>query len=165
MIEAILKKPIIILGCGNILFGDDGFGPEVIEYLEAHYRLPETVWIQDMGTSIQEFLFDLLISPTKPKRIFIIDAVFLPGRRAGELFEIDLEQLPEGKISGRSAHQFPSIGKLQELGALPGVDIRILVVQAREIPETVRPGLSLEVKEAIPPACAWLVKEIGSGKI
>ena len=164
MIEDILEKPIIILGCGNVLFGDDGFGPGVIEYLEAHNRLPETVWIQDMGTSIQEFLFDLLISPTKPKRIFIIDAISQSGRRAGELFEIDLAQLPEGKISSRPAHQFPSIGKLQELGTLTGVDIRILVVQIREIPETVRPGLSPEVKEAIPPACDWLIKEIGSGK-
>jgi coenzyme F420 hydrogenase subunit delta len=165
MIEHILKKPIIILGCGNVLFGDDGFGPAVIEYLEAHYRLPETVWIQDMGTSIQEFIFDLLISPSRPKRIFIIDALSQPGRGAGELFEIDLAQLPEGKISGRPAHQFPSIGKLQELMTLTGVDIRILVVQTREIPEMVRPGLSMEVKGAIPRACDWLVKEIGLEKI
>ncbi len=165
MIQDILKKPIIILGCGNILFGDDGFGPAVIEYLEAHYRLPETVWVQDMGTSIQEFLFDLVISPAKPKRLFIIDAISQPGRRAGELFEIDFAQFPEGKISGRPAHQFPSVGKLQALGTLTGLDIRILVVQTRDLPETVRPGLSAEVKEAIPRACDWLIKEIGSGKI
>ena len=23
----------LIVGCGNILFGDDGFGPKVIEYM------------------------------------------------------------------------------------------------------------------------------------
>jgi coenzyme F420 hydrogenase subunit delta len=27
-------KPIIIFGCGNILFGDDGFGPAVAEELQ-----------------------------------------------------------------------------------------------------------------------------------
>jgi coenzyme F420 hydrogenase subunit delta len=165
MSQDILNKPIIILGCGNILFGDDGFGPKVIDYLETHYRLPETVSAQDMGTSIQEFLFDLVISPAKPKRIFIIDAISLPNRRAGELFEIEPDQFPEGKISGRPAHQFPSVGKLQALGALNEVEIRIMVVQTRELPEMVRPGLSSEVEEAIPRICDWLVREIGSGII
>ena len=26
------KARVVILGCGNILFGDDGFGPEAVEY-------------------------------------------------------------------------------------------------------------------------------------
>ncbi len=162
--QDLLKKPILILGCGNILFGDDGFGPEVIGYLEAHYRLPETVLAQDMGTSLQEFLFDLLIAPVKPKRVFIIDAISRVGQKSGELFEIDLAQFSEREKSGRPFHQFPSLAQLQELQGLTGVDIRILVVQTRELPETVRPGLSPEIKEAIPRACDWLVKEIGSGK-
>ncbi|MFH0787502.1 MAG: hydrogenase maturation protease [Pseudomonadota bacterium] len=162
MIQDILEKPILILGCGNTLFGDDGFGPGVIEHLEANFSLPETVWAQDMGTGIRDFLFDLLLSPTKPKRIFILDTICRPDRQAGELFEIDLAQFPEQKRSGSPFHQFPSINQLQELESLTGVDIRILVVQAKEIPDTVRPGLSTEVEEAVPRACKWLVKEIGS---
>ncbi len=35
------RKPILILGCGNTLFGDDGFGCAAVEYLETHYALPE----------------------------------------------------------------------------------------------------------------------------
>lgn len=34
-------KRTLILGCGNILFGDDGFGPAVIEYLLSHYDIPD----------------------------------------------------------------------------------------------------------------------------
>jgi coenzyme F420 hydrogenase subunit delta len=161
MIQDILEKPILILGCGNTLLGDDGFGPEVIAHLEANFPLPETVWAQDIGTGIRDFLFDLVLSPTKPKCIFILDTMCQPDRKAGELFEIDLAQFPEAKTSGRPSHQFPSINQLQELEGLTGVDIRILVVQAEEIPDTVRPGLSPEVKEAVPRACEWLVKEIG----
>ena len=63
MIQDFLKKPILILGCGNILFGDDGFGPAVIKYLEAQASLPETVLAVDIGTGIKEFLFDLIIAP------------------------------------------------------------------------------------------------------
>ena len=159
--QDLLKKPILILGCGNILFGDDGFGPEVIGYLEAHYRLPETVLAQDMGTSLQEFLFDLLISPVKPKRVFIIDAISRVGQKSGELLEIDLTQFSEGKKSGRPFHQFPSIRHLYELKGVTGVDIRIIAVQAGVLPETVCPGLSPEVREAIPRLCDWLVGQIG----
>jgi coenzyme F420 hydrogenase subunit delta len=163
LIQDLFKKTVLILGCGNILFGDDGFGPEAIAYLEAHYPLPETVLAQDIGTGLQDFLFDLLIAPVKPKHIFILDAICRPDLKAGELFEIDLAQFSKGNTSGRTFHQFPSIGQLQELGGLTGVDIRIFVVQTKELPETVRPGLSPEVKDAIPRACDWLVKEIGSG--
>ena len=162
MIYDFAKKPIIILGCGNVLFGDDGFGPAVVEYLETRYALPETVLVQDMGTSIQEFLFDLMIAPQKPKRVFIIDALSQEGRNPGELFEIDLSQFPQHKISGRPIHQFPSVNQIQELAKLTGTQFRILVVQSQFLPENVSPGLSQTVQAAIPRACDWLTKEIGN---
>jgi coenzyme F420 hydrogenase subunit delta len=162
MIYDFVKKPIIILGCGNVLFGDDGFGPAVVEYLETHYALPETVLVQDMGTSIQEFLFDLTIAPHKPKLVFIIDALSQEGRTPGELFEIDLSQFPQHKISGRPIHQFPSVHQIQELVKLTGTQFRILVVQSQFLPENVSPGLSPTVQAAIPLACDWLAKEIGN---
>ena len=84
-----------------------------------------------------------------------------PDRKAGELFEINLDQLPDEKMNGRPSDQFPSIIQLHELEGLTGVDIRILVVQAKEVPDTVCPGLSPEVKEAIPRAGDWLINEIG----
>jgi coenzyme F420 hydrogenase subunit delta len=162
MVQDIMNNPILILGCGNILFGDDGFGPAVIEYLETHFSLSETVLAVDLGTGIKEFLFDLIMAPVKPKRIFILDTISESDRKAGELFEINLDQLPEGKTNRRPSHQFPSINQLQELGSLTGVDIRILVVQAKEVPDSVRPGLSREVQEAIPRACDWLITKIRS---
>lgn len=29
---------ILVVGCGNILFKDDGFGPEVIKALEEYFK-------------------------------------------------------------------------------------------------------------------------------
>ena len=75
MIQDILRNPILILGCGNILFGDDGFGPAVIEYLEKNVSLPENVLAVDMGTGIKDFLFDLILAPVKPKCIYVLDAI------------------------------------------------------------------------------------------
>lgn len=163
MIQDLAQRKVLILGCGNVFFGDDGFGPQVIEHLESHYRLPETILATDMGTAIKDFLFDLLIAPIKPERLFILDAVTQPQRSPGELFEVNLTQLREGARSTSPFHQFPSLDQIQKLGHLTGVAIRILVVQAEPLPDRIRPGLSPAVKAAIPRACDWLAKEIGSG--
>jgi coenzyme F420 hydrogenase subunit delta len=53
------EKSILIFGCGNILWGDDGFGPAVIQCLNEQYRLPADVLALDVGTSIRDLLFDL----------------------------------------------------------------------------------------------------------
>ena len=33
------SKPALILGCGNVLFGDDGFGCALAEYLETRFEI------------------------------------------------------------------------------------------------------------------------------
>lgn len=43
-------KRILILGVGNILLTDEGFGVRAVEYLKAHYRWPEGVRLMDGGT-------------------------------------------------------------------------------------------------------------------
>ncbi len=45
------KKITGILGIGNLLLKDEGFGVHVINYLEDNYRLPEEVHLQDGGTA------------------------------------------------------------------------------------------------------------------
>jgi hydrogenase maturation protease len=41
---------IRVLGLGNVLMGDDGFGPYVIEALSAAYEFPPAVSVLDVGT-------------------------------------------------------------------------------------------------------------------
>jgi coenzyme F420 hydrogenase subunit delta len=160
MIQEVFQRPILVFGCGNVLLGDDGFGPSVIERFRRDYRLPPAIAAVDVGTSVREFLFDLLLVPTKPKRIFIVDAVSQPDRKPGELFELDIRELPAAKINDFSLHQFPSVNLLEELGSSGGVDVRVLAAQVKDIPQEVRPGLSPEVEAAVPEACAWLWKQI-----
>lgn len=90
MLKDLFEKSVLIFGCGNILWGDDGFGPAVIQRLQEHYRLPADVLAMDVGTSIRDILFDLVLSDKKPRQIFIIDAVEYPDRQPGEVFEIPL---------------------------------------------------------------------------
>ena len=40
-----------ILGIGNLLISDEGFGVHVVEFLEEHYSFPESVTVLDGGTA------------------------------------------------------------------------------------------------------------------
>jgi len=143
------RKEILIAGVGNKLFGDDGFGPEVIDYLESHYAIPENVCLADVGTGIRKILFTITISDIRPKVIVVIDAVD-KGRKPGEIFDISLEEIPEIKIDDFSMHQVPSSNLLKELKDFCSVKVIIKACQIESIPETMQSGLSEPLKKAVP---------------
>ena len=157
------RKPVLLLGCGNILFGDDGFGPAVVEYLQENYKLPETVWVMNVGTSVREILFDLILSEVRPRQLIVIDALNM-GKRPGELFEISVEDIPENKIADFSLHQFPTSNLLKELQELCRVKVTILTAQVESIPEEVRPGLSKPLTDSLPRACELILEKIKSSQ-
>ena len=143
------QKEILIAGCGNKLFGDDGFGPDVIDFLKNNYKIPEDICLLDVGTGIRKILFTLTLSEARPKVIVIIDAVD-KGRKPGEVFEISLEEIPEVKIDDFSIHQVPSSNLLKELQDFCSVKVRVMACQIEFIPETMKEGLSRPVKKAVP---------------
>jgi coenzyme F420 hydrogenase subunit delta len=145
------RKPTLILGCGNTLFGDDGFGCALVEYLEAHYTLPEDVCLLDVGTGVRKLLFTLCLSPVRPRRVLILDALDV-GRNPGELFEIAPEDIPAIKCDDFSLHQVPTSNLLRELEEQCGVEVRVLACQTEPLPDEVRPGLSEPVRRALPQA-------------
>ena len=142
------RKKILIVGVGNKLFGDDGFGPEVVEYLTNHYSIPENICLLDVGTGARKILFTISLSKARPEVIVIIDAVD-KGRKPGEIFDISLDEIPKEKIDDFSIHQVPSSNLLKELQDLCSVKVRIMVCQTKTIPETIQSGLSKPVKKAV----------------
>jgi len=143
------RKEILIAGVGNILFGDDGFGPEVIEYLKSHYSIPDNVCLADAGTGIRKILFTISLSEVRPKVIVIIDAVD-KGKKPGEIFDIPLDEIPVEKIDDFSIHQVPSSNLLKELQDFCNVKVIIKVCQIKSIPETIQSGLTEPLKNAVP---------------
>ena len=160
MIELIHSKACLVFGCGNPLFGDDGFGPEVVAQLESHPDLPDHAACLDVGTSIRDFLFDILLAAQKPKQIIIVDAAQKPGRRPGDVFEIAIDEINHKKTSDFSLHQFPTTNMLLELKTETHMDIRVLVGQIDTIPEEVAPGLSTAMASAIPKASRLILDMI-----
>jgi hydrogenase maturation protease len=68
-------EKIIVLGIGNILLRDEGFGVRVVEELTRRYRFPENVQVLDGGTLGMELLRYLMGAD----KLVLVDAV------AGEL--------------------------------------------------------------------------------
>ena len=144
------QQDCLIFGCGNPLFGDDGFGPAVIEYLETVCFLPPRTMALDVGTSIRDILFDIILSPDKPRQIIIIDAVDLPDRDPGEIFEIDVDDIAPAKSADYSLHQFPTTNMLKEIKEQTDIEVRLLAGQITALPDEVAPGLSPELTRAVP---------------
>ncbi|HUK86060.1 MAG TPA: hydrogenase maturation protease [Terriglobales bacterium] len=156
-------KPTLVLGCGNTLFGDDGFGCALVDYVAAHCDVPEAVCLLDVGTGVRKLLFTLCLSPRRPRRLLILDA-FDAGRAPGELFELDPADIPAIKLDDFSLHQLPTSNLLRELQESCGVEVRVLACQTGPLPQEIRPGLSPEVGAALPRAAGWLAGRYFGGE-
>lgn len=66
-----VDERILILGIGNILWADEGFGVRTVEHLDALYEFPETVRLLDGGTQGLYLLPHLEDADT----VIILDAV------------------------------------------------------------------------------------------
>ena len=162
MFREMLKKKVLILGCGNVLMGDDGFGPSVIKRLQQQHKLPEHAHAEDVGTSIRDILFNITLLEKRPEHIVIIDAVDKPGRTGGEVFEISMEEIPEKKIVDYSFHQFPTSNLLKEIQEQCGVKVTVIVAQVASKLEHVSPGLSKPMRAAVREA-AEMIAQLVSG--
>jgi len=156
------SKRVLILGVGNILFGDDGFGPAAADYLLSNYRIPDDVYVMDVGIGAGDILFNIALSPKKPEKIIILDAVKM-GKKPGTVFKLSINDLPASKLSDFSTHFFPATSILKDLRDQRGIKIVIVACQAKKVTKAVSQGLSDEVKKALPKAACMaleLAKEV-----
>ncbi len=157
---AAMCSDIVILGCGNILFGDDGFGSSVAKCLQNSQLLPRNVSVIDAGTSVRGILFDLVVNEKRPRKIIVIDAIDA-NRRPGEIFRIDLEEIPKNKVDDFTIHGMPTSNLLKELRDYCDVEVIVIVGQVDHIPETVKPGLSDALTRSVPVAVEEVLRLVG----
>jgi len=151
-------KSVLILGCGNVLLEDDGFGPAVAQQLQRDFTIPSDVCVLDTGTSVREILFDTILADKKPSKIVIIDAMDC-GLEPGELFNMDIDSYPKVKLDDFSLHQVPTSNLLRELRDLCGIEIVVVACQVAGACDSVNPGLSEPVNKAVGQAVKMIAKE------
>lgn len=155
-----IYKEVVVLGCGNILFGDDGFGTHVAEHLERECLIPSHVLVINAGTGVREILFDLVISDQRPKKVIVIDAVD-KNRNPGDIFRIDVGEVPAHKVDDFSLHHLPTTNLLKELNDLCNVEVIIIVGQVESVPDMVRPGLSDVLAKSVALAAQEVLRACG----
>lgn len=148
---------VLVAGIGNLLRGDDGFGPAVVEAL-AGERLPEGVRVVELGIAginlVQELmegydallLVDAVERQAPPGTLFVLEplvpdpAAMSPDER--RMMATDMHQTVPG----------PALVIARAAGALPPW-VRIVGCQLGEV-ETLEQGLTPEVAAAVPAAVA-----------
>jgi hydrogenase maturation protease len=100
----------LILGAGNLLLTDEGFGVHFIQYLQQHYHFPEDVELYDGGT-LGIMVTHMLEAADQVYLVDVIDAKGDPG----DIFRYEKDDFMLGRLPVKmSPHQ---IG-IQEVLAL-----------------------------------------------
>ncbi|MGD1005501.1 MAG: coenzyme F420-reducing hydrogenase, FrhD protein [Methanoregulaceae archaeon] len=150
-----LYPEIVIVGCGNPLFADDGFGPAVIEEMQK-LTLPDNVKVVDAGLGGPHFIFTLL-NPEVTKKLVIVDIADF-GADPGTIAKLRVEDLPPG--SYRDAHSWDLAEPLQRIK--DQIDITIIGCQPAKVTDPeFELGLSETVQKAIPNTIRVILETIG----
>jgi hydrogenase maturation protease len=143
---------ILVAGIGNIFFGDDGFGPEVIRHVRPREK---RIRLVDYGIRGVHLAYDLLDGVDA---LVLVDA--LPNRGAPgavHVFEADHGSLQAA--AGLDAHSMDPSAVFASLAALGGTPPYTIVVGCEAQSADERIGLSDPVAAAVPDA-ARAVDEI-----
>lgn len=153
---SLMRNPFVtILGVGNFLFADEGFGIRVIEKLQADYRFPEEVLVVDGGV----LGVNLLGIISQPDHLIVVDAVRNRGR-AGDLYRLAGADIPRRILAKNSLHQVDLLEALTLCQALDKVpETVILGVEPQDI-ETLKLEMTPVVQRQVAPMTAMVLKEL-----
>ena len=152
-----VRTPVLVLGVGNLLMGDEGAGIHVLRALE-EAPVPAGVRLLDGGTAG----IDLLEDVTEAQSIVMVDAT-RDGRPAGTVTLLRPEA-PAAIPQGLSAHDFGLKDLFAAATLLRGMpSIHLFTISV----ETVRPmsmELSPEVAAAVPGVVAS-IRSLAAGLV
>ena len=98
--ESLFVSEITVLGIGNTILSDEGFGVRVVEYLQQNYKFPENVSLIDGGTlgvELQHFVIGT-------QKLLIIDSID-GGAAAGTTFHLHDSEILKHFTQKISAHE------------------------------------------------------------
>ncbi len=151
-----MGNPLVtILGVGNFLFTDEGFGIRVIEKLQAEYRFPEEVRVVDGGV----LGINLLGVIAQPDHLIVVDAV-RNGGKAGDLYRLAGEEIPRRVLAKNSLHQVDLLEALTLCQALDKVPETVILGVEPEDIETLSLEMSPAVRCQVAPMAARVLQEL-----
>lgn len=145
----------MILGIGNILFRDEGFGIRVIEKLQERYEFPENVSVRDGGV----LGVGLLGVISEADHLIVIDVIRNSGN-PGDLYRLEGEAIPERIRAKNSIHQIDFLESLTLCQALDKVPKTVIIGTEPEDIESLDLELTPMIREKIYPVIDMILKEM-----
>lgn len=151
------QKKVLVLGIGNILWADEGFGVRTLEALESHYEFPEYVTLLDGGTQGV-----YLVQDVRDADILIVFDAIDYGLEPGTMKIIENEDVP--KFMGAKKVSLHQTG-FQEVLALADMmedypeQIILIGVQPEFIEDfggSLRPVVKAQIQPAIEEALKFM---------
>lgn len=147
----------LVLGAGNLLLSDEGFGVHFIRYLEEHYLMGPDVELFDAGT------LGLLAGHAlaDAHRLFIVDTVESDGT-AGTCIRFRKSEFMHGRLPLKMSPHQVGVQEMLLVNELRGTcphDVQLLGV----IPANLEPGteLSSALRDLLPRLAVELATELG----
>ena len=148
---------IVILGIGNILFCDEGFGVRVIEKMNDLYEFPENVRLVDGGV----LGMNLLGLMSEADHLIVIDAV-RNGSPAGTLIRLAGTEIPARVRAKNSLHQVDFLEALTLCQALDNIPQTIILgIEPQDI-DSLKTELSPLIEKQIDPMIARVLREVSA---
>lgn len=151
------EENILVLGLGNLLWADEGFGVRAAQMLHSQWRFPARVTLMDGGTQG----FNLLGVVQSAQRMIVFDAIDY-GLPPGTLKVLHNELVPRFMGSKKlSLHQtgFQDVLGVAELtGCLPA-ELVLIGVQPEDIEDyggSLRPVVKRKIQPALEIALGYL---------
>ena len=146
---------ILILGVGNILYTDEGFGIRVIERIQKWYDLPDNVNAVDGGV-LGVHLMGVI---SQADHLIVVDIIRNNGR-PGDLYRLAGDEIP-GRIRAKnSLHQIDFLEALTLCQALDKVPETVIVGPEPEDMETLAIGLTPTLEGRVEATIAMVSAEL-----
>lgn len=150
------EKRILVLGVGNILYTDEGFGVRVAEELDQKYEFSPNVTIMDGGT-----LGFKLMGPIIESDYLIIADIVLNEGEPGDVFRLLGEDLRKACAFTNSLHDSDLLDTLAQcslMGEVPE-DVILYGVEPKNY-QDMSTELSPELAAKIPEVMEAVLKEV-----
>ncbi|NJK89831.1 MAG: hydrogenase maturation protease [Myxococcales bacterium] len=100
-----------VYGIGNILMGDDGIGPFVLEELQRRYEWPSNLRVEDLGTPG----LDLVPHLSGLEGVILVDAVAARDHPPGSVLRYDRDEILRHPLSLRLSPHDPGLRETIQL--------------------------------------------------
>ena len=145
-----------VIGLGNVLMGDDAFGPWVVQTLLAGYEFPEGVSVEDLGTPG----LDLVPYVTDLEALVLVDTVRAPAP-PGTMRVYRRDDLLKHPPQARLSPHDPGVKEALLTAEFAGRGPRdVLLVGAVPADTAMGVHLSQRLREAVPLAVAEVLREL-----